>query len=137
MRSAALSRSVVSTLGSVMGCSPPGSSVHGDSPGKNTGVGCHALLQRIFASKGSNPGLPHCRWILHCLSHRGCEMYYTDVSHAPVAKSPSSNAGDVVGELRSHMSQGSSACEPQLRPRAAKTKIFLKMYYITKKMIYL
>ena len=28
-----------------MDCSPPGSSVHGDSPGKNTGVGCHALLQ--------------------------------------------------------------------------------------------
>ena len=27
---------------------PPGSSVHGDSPGKNTGVGCHALLQGIF-----------------------------------------------------------------------------------------
>ena len=27
-----------------MDCSPPGSSVHGDSPGKNTGVGCHALL---------------------------------------------------------------------------------------------
>ena len=35
---------------------PPGSSVHGDSPGKNTGVGCHALLQGIFSTKGSNPG---------------------------------------------------------------------------------
>ena len=31
-----------------MDCSPPGSSVHGVSPGKNTGVGCHALLQGIF-----------------------------------------------------------------------------------------
>ena len=31
-----------------MNCSPPGSSVHGDSPGENTGVGCHALLQGIF-----------------------------------------------------------------------------------------
>ena len=31
-----------------MDCSPPGPSVHGDSPGKNTGVGCHALLQGIF-----------------------------------------------------------------------------------------
>ena len=38
---------------------PPGSSVHGDSPGKNTGVGCHALLQGIFPTQGSNPGLPH------------------------------------------------------------------------------
>ena len=32
------------TLCNVMNCSPPGSSVHGDYPGKNTGVGCHALL---------------------------------------------------------------------------------------------
>ena len=54
-----------------MDCSPPGSSVHGDSPGKNTGVGCHALLQGIFSAQGSNPGLPHCRWILYHLSHQG------------------------------------------------------------------
>ena len=37
--------------------SPPGSSVHGDSPGKNTGVGCHALLQGIVPTQGSNPHL--------------------------------------------------------------------------------
>ena len=43
-----------------MDCSPPGSSVHEDYPGKNTGVGCHALLQGIFPTQGSNPGLPHC-----------------------------------------------------------------------------
>ena len=41
-----------------MDCSPPSSSVHGDSLGKNTGVGCHALLQGIFPILGSNPGLP-------------------------------------------------------------------------------
>ena len=52
-------------------CSPPGSSVHGDSPGKNIGVDCHALLQEIFPIQGSNPGLPHCRQILYCLSHQG------------------------------------------------------------------
>ena len=51
--------------------SPPGSSVHGDSPGKNTGVGCHALLQGFFPTQGSNPGLPHYRWILPHMSHRG------------------------------------------------------------------
>ena len=38
-------------------CSPPGSSVHGDSPGKNTGVGCHFLLQGIFPTQGWNPRL--------------------------------------------------------------------------------
>ena len=47
------------TLCDPMDCSPPGSSVHGDSPGKNTGVGCHALLQGIFPTQGSNLGLLH------------------------------------------------------------------------------
>ena len=47
----------------------PGSSVHGDSPGKNTGVGYHALLQGIFPTQGSNPGFPHCRRILYHLCH--------------------------------------------------------------------
>ena len=42
-------------------CSPPGSSVHGDSPGKNTGVGCHALLQGIFPTQGSK------LWVLYLL----------------------------------------------------------------------
>ena len=42
-----------------------------DSPGKNTGVGCHAFLQGILSTQGSNPGLWHCRWILYCLSHQG------------------------------------------------------------------
>ena len=42
-----------------------------DSPGKNTGVGSHSLLHGIFQTLGSNPGLPHCRQILHCLSPRG------------------------------------------------------------------
>ena len=124
------------TLCNPMDCSPPGSSVHGASPGKNTGVGCRALLQRkiprnqtqvsciagrlfttskplktvnesescsvvsdssrphglyspwnspgqntgmgslsllqgIFPTQGSNPGLPHCRQILYQLSHKG------------------------------------------------------------------
>ena len=63
------------TLCNPRDCSPPGSSVHGDSPGKNIGVGCHALLQRIFPTQGSNPGLLHCRWILYHLSH---QAHYTN-----------------------------------------------------------
>ena len=47
-----------------MDCSLPGFSVCGDSPGKNTGVRCHVLLQRIFPTQGLNPSLPHCRQIL-------------------------------------------------------------------------
>ena len=54
-----------------VGCSPPGTSVHGDSSGKNTGVSCQALLQGIFPTKGSNLGLPYCRQILYHLSHQG------------------------------------------------------------------
>ena len=42
------------TLCDSMDCSPPGSSVHGDSPGKNNGVGCHTLLQGIFPTQVSN-----------------------------------------------------------------------------------
>ena len=38
-----------------------------DSPGKNTGAGCPALLQGIFPMQGTNQGLPHCRWILYHL----------------------------------------------------------------------
>ena len=41
------------------------------SPGKNIGVGCHALLQGIFPTQWLNPGLPHYRWFLYRLSHQG------------------------------------------------------------------
>ena len=44
--------------------------VHGIS-GQNTGVGSISLLQGIFPTQGSNPGLPHCRQILYQLSHKG------------------------------------------------------------------
>ena len=52
-------------------CNPPGSSVHGDSPGKNTRVGCHALPQRVFPTQGPNPCLLRCRQILYLLTHQG------------------------------------------------------------------
>ena len=54
-----------------MDCSLPGFSVCRDSPGKNTVVGDHALLQGIFPTQGLNPVLPHCRWILYRLNHQG------------------------------------------------------------------
>ena len=40
-----------------------------DSPGKNTRVGCHSLLQGIFLTRGLNPGLLHCRQLPYRLSH--------------------------------------------------------------------
>ena len=52
----------------------PGSSVHRDSPGKKTGVGCHALLQGIFPAQGRFWTLMHCRQILDPLSHQGSPL---------------------------------------------------------------
>ena len=52
-------------------CSPPSSSVRGDSPGRNSGVSCHDLLQGIFPIQGLNPGLlHHFSCILYHLSHQ-------------------------------------------------------------------
>ena len=48
-----------------------GSSAHMDSQGKNTGGGCHAFLQGIFPTQGSNPSLLHCRQIFYHLSYQG------------------------------------------------------------------
>ena len=85
------------TLWNPVDCSPPGSSVHGDSPGKNTRVGCHDLLQGIIPTQGSNlhtsyiclhwqvnslpllsPGKP----ILHMVVHI-CKWYFLSSSHPP------------------------------------------------------
>ena len=76
------------TLCDSLGCSPPGSSVHADSPGKDTGVGCHALLQGIFPTQGSNQGRLHCRWILYWLSHHGSPRILEWVAY-PFSRGPS------------------------------------------------
>ena len=47
-----------------------------DSPGKNTGVGCHSFLQGIFLTQASNLGLLHCRQVLYHLSHQGNPIEY-------------------------------------------------------------
>ena len=46
-----------------------------NSPGQNIGVGSHSLLQGIFPTQGSNPGLLHCGQILYQLSHKGTVQY--------------------------------------------------------------
>ena len=45
-----------------------------NSPGKDTGVSSHSLLQKILLSQGLNPGLPHCRQVLYHLSHQGIHI---------------------------------------------------------------
>ena len=87
-----------------MDCSPPGSSVHGDSPGKNTRVGCHALLQGIFPNQGLNPGLPHCRQTLYHLSHQGSPL---DKGLIPV---PAKISRILLQGMASVQSEGSGLC---------------------------
>ena len=87
----------------------PGSSVHGDSPHKNTGVGCRAFLQGFFTIQGSNPGLPHCRQILYQLSHQGSPTISKLVKNLPA------NVGDtglISGLGGFHMPQGTTTTEP-------------------------
>ena len=49
---------------------PHGLYISWNSPGQSTGVGSLSLLQGIFQTQGSNPGILHCRWILYQLSHK-------------------------------------------------------------------
>ena len=104
------------TLCNTMDYSPLGSSVHGDSPGKNTGVGCHALLQGVFPTQGLNSSLPHCRQIVYHLSYQGSPRIlewvayhfsressqpwsWTEVSHVAVDSLPAELPGKPCGCL--------------------------------------
>ena len=53
-----------------------------NSPGQNTGVGSLSLLQGIFPTQWSNPGLPHCRWILYQLSYQGSRSCFLGTVHS-------------------------------------------------------
>ena len=64
------SRSIVSDSLQPLGLYSPW-----DSPGQNTGVGSLSLLQGIFPTQGSNPGLPHCRRIFYQLSNKVSRRY--------------------------------------------------------------
>ena len=66
--------SVVPALCNAMDCSLPGSSYTWDSPGNNTEMGCHAILQGIFPTQGSNLHLLHWRQIFLPLIHWGCPV---------------------------------------------------------------
>ena len=79
------------TLCNLMDCSPPGSSVHGDSPGKNTGVGFHALLQGNNASHHQLRDLPESTfWRSHTCTdaqthekaaHPEQQLYWAQTTH--------------------------------------------------------
>ena len=68
--------SVMSDSLDPMDYSLTGSSVHGIFQARILEWGCHFLPQWIFPTRGSNPGLPHCRHSLHCLSHQGSPILH-------------------------------------------------------------
>ena len=55
-----------------------------DSPSRNTGVGCHFLLQEIFPTQGSNLGLSYCRQTLYHLSHQGLLKWVFNLDKLPL-----------------------------------------------------
>ena len=112
-------------------CSPPGSSVHGASPGKNTGVGCHALLQRIFPIQRSNPGLPHCRQILYHLSYQGSPRILAWVAY------PFSRGLDLGIKLGSPSLQVDSLpAELPGKPQSSHcTSLSMQLFFIVEKLL--
>ena len=92
------------TLCDPVDCSPPGSpSTH--FPNKNTGVGCHFLLQGIFPILGSNPGLPLCRQMLYHLNHQGSPQKVKNLPAMQETRAPSlSQEEPLQEEMATHSS---------------------------------
>ena len=65
------------------------------SSDQNTGVGSLSLFQGIFPTQGSNPGLPHCRWILYLLSHQEAQGYWSGQPISSLADLPPRNQIEV------------------------------------------
>ena len=59
-----------------------------NSPGKNTGVGCHFLFQGIFPTQGLNPSLLHCRQTLYHVSHQGSPQALSKTFNSYLAQAP-------------------------------------------------
>ena len=115
-----------------------------DSPGKNTGVGCHALLLGIFLPQGSNPGLLHCRQILYHLSHQGSLMghAYSTTRVAFIFQRQPSTTNDqtwvnkcpaspcLCGTFLSHTMQASSECLSEQPQVAHSDNLFIKTLFL-------
>ena len=101
-----ISRSPCLTLCDTIDCSLPGSSVHGilQAYSRNTGVGCHALLQGVFLTQGSSPDLPHYRQILNLLSYSGSAAY----SEGLIGRTVTTNIPPPPSPLHSSLSSSSA-----------------------------
>ena len=100
---------VVSDAYNTMDCSLPGSSVHGDSPGKNTGVGCHFLLQGIFPTQGLNPA-----WQAAFFTHQAAREALNGEKSGPTKDSDKKNEIKLKGQ-HSSLSRPSDTTLHQLQ----------------------
>ena len=84
-----------------------------NSPDQNTGVSCCSLLQGIFPTQGSNPGLPHCRQILYQLSHKGSPFIcYHSVVHQALLSMEFSRQEYWSGSISSVAQSHQTLCDP-------------------------
>ena len=90
-----------------------------NSPGQNTGVGGLSLLQGIFPTQASNPGLLHCRWILYQLSHKGSPIDAVIVNNITDASLPNLKIAFVIVRIMNILHGKLSAIEILLLFRAS------------------
>ena len=101
-----------------------------DSHGKNTGVGCHALLQGIFLTQGSNPGLPHCKEILYQLSHKGSPRILEWVAYPFSSGSSQPRTWTRVSCIAGGFCTNWAIREAQVRKKHPSQWKFRKIYYL-------
>ena len=83
-----------------------------DSPGQNTGVSSLSLLQEIFPTQESNPGLLHCRWIFYRLSHEihqatAFKNFTTDIPGVVLARKQAQTVSSLLEATFQTVTQGS------------------------------
>ena len=94
-----------------------------NSPGQNTGVGSCSLLQGIFPTQGSNPGLLHCRWIFY---HLGQSVILKEIWEG-TSQMYSGNLPSCISRFKHHFLSVPSSCSP--------VKPFLPSIVLSKKNI--
>ena len=112
-----------------------------NSPGQNTGVGSLPLMQGIFPTQGSKPGVPHCRWILSQLSHQGSPRILEWAAYPFFSGSSPLRNWTRVSTLQAHSLptelSGSPRNKSGAKVRALHSDKFLqppKMYYLVPEM---
>ena len=88
-----------------------------DSPGKSTGVGCHFLLQGVFPTQWSNPGLPRCRQMLYPPSYQGSQSNLTDVLTKRDILDTETNTRDVRTQRDNYFTKQQGADHPYTKER--------------------